>query len=53
MKKTYMNPTLDVVELHFTTNLLAGSGVGNGDSVGNAVVAGDDYARDNDLDDDF
>ena len=50
-KKTYINPVLESIELKSTNNLLAGSGgVGNGDSVGNAVKGDTDYARDYDFD---
>ena len=37
MKKEYMKPEMEIVDIKMTTGILAGSGVGDGDSVG------DDY----------
>ncbi len=53
MKKTYINPALEVVVLKFNNSLLAGSpGVENGDGLGNSYNSGDvTYGRDFDFDD--
>ena len=52
MKKTYMNPTLEVDALEINNSLLAGSpGVENGDDLGNSYNSTDvTYGRDFDFD---
>ena len=53
MKKTYINPTLEVVVLKYNNSLLAGSpGVENGDDLGKEYSSSDvTYGRDFDFDD--
>ncbi len=46
MKKTYINPTLDVVEMEYTHQLLNGSGVLTGGVPGEAYTPSDEsYSR--------
>ena len=52
MKKTYINPTLEVVVLKYNNSLLAGSGTKTGDTLGNEFNKDDvTYGRDFDFDD--
>ena len=42
MKKTYINPTMNIVKLNAKSNILAGSGgVNNNSTVGNAFNGSD------------
>lgn len=51
MKKTYQNPTLEVVKIQTAGMLAVSGGVADGDGVGNAVKGDADYARGYDFDD--
>ena len=42
MKKIYMNPEMEVVEIKMTMGILAGSGVGDGDTPGDDYNSGDE-----------
>ena len=51
MKKTYINPTLDVVEMKYTHQLLNGSGVLTGGVPGEEYTPGDvSFGREDDFD---
>lgn len=52
MKKTYINPTLDVVEIRYQHQLLAGSTLGIDPTV-QITDEGDLLSRENDFEDDF
>ena len=43
MKKTYMNPTLEVVELKFNNSLLAGSPGLKGDEINPSEIESRDF----------
>ena len=51
MKKTYINPALEVVKFQTIGMLATSGGVADGDGVGNAVKGSEDYARSFDFDD--
>ena len=52
MKKTYQNPTLEVVKIQTAGMLAVSGGVGNGSTVGNSYNSDDvSYGRDYDFDD--
>ena len=51
MKKTYINPTLDVVEIKYQHQLLAGSTLGIDPTV-EIISEGDLLSRENDFEDD-
>ncbi len=51
MKKTYINPTLDVVEIRYQHQLLAGSTLGIDPTV-QITDEGDLLSRENDFEDD-
>ena len=52
MKKTYINPTMEVVKIQINQMLAASPGVENGDGLGNSYNSGDvTYGRDFDFDD--
>ncbi len=51
MKKTYLKPQMEEIELCYNNRLLAGSGVGNGDTIGQEYNPGDiSYGRKFELD---
>ena len=53
MKKTYINPAMDIVMLNMDCNILAGSGVTNGSPVGKEFNSEDkSYGRRGFFDDD-
>ena len=41
MKKIYMSPEMEIVEIKMSAGILAGSGVNNGDTLGDEYNAGD------------
>ena len=52
MKKTYINPALEVVKIQTAGMLAVSGGVGNGSTVGNSYNSDDvSYGRDYDFDD--
>ena len=52
MKKTYINPTMEVVKIQINQMLAASPGVETGDGLGNGYNSSDvTYGRDFDFDD--
>ena len=50
MKKTYIQPSIEAIEMKYSTTLMAGSELGIGEGTMSASEA---LGRDSDLDDDF